>query len=68
MHPRFLLMDEPFSGVDPIRLNDLQSIMLSLMQKGLGILMTDHNVYETLKIIDRAYLIYDGKILFHRTG
>ena len=68
MRPRFLLMDEPFSGVDPISVNDLQIIMLSLKQKGIGILITDHNVRETLKIVDRAYLIYDGKILCHGTG
>ena len=68
MRPRFLLMDEPFSGVDPISVNDLQTIMLSLKQKDIGILITDHNVRETLKIVDRAYLIYDGKILCHGTG
>ena len=68
MRPRFLLMDEPFSGVDPISVSDLQSIMLSLKQKDIGILITDHNVRETLKIVDRAYLIYDGEILCHGTG
>jgi|TARA_B100001093_G_scaffold166049_2_gene158618 lipopolysaccharide export system ATP-binding protein len=62
-NPKFLLMDEPFSGVDPISVNEVQSIVLSLKQKGIGILITDHNVRETLKIVDRAYMLYDGKIL-----
>lgn len=61
--PKFLLMDEPFSGVDPISVSDLQQIILSLKNKGIGILITDHNVRETLKIVDRAYLIYNGNIL-----
>lgn len=61
--PKFLLMDEPFSGVDPISVSDLQHIILSLKNKGIGILITDHNVRETLKIVDRAYLIYNGSIL-----
>ena len=55
-NPKFLLMDEPFSGVDPISVNEVQSIVLSLKQKGIGILITDHNVRETLKIVDRAYM------------
>lgn len=61
--PRFLLMDEPFSGVDPISVSEVQSIVLSLKEKGIGILITDHNVRETLKIVDRAYMLYDGRIL-----
>lgn len=61
--PRFLLMDEPFSGIDPISVHEVQSIILKLKQKGIGVLITDHNVRETLKIVDRAYLIYDGKVL-----
>jgi len=61
--PRFLLMDEPFSGVDPISVSDVQKIILNLKRKGIGILITDHNVRETLKIVDRAYLLYEGKIL-----
>ncbi|MDR1432776.1 MAG: LPS export ABC transporter ATP-binding protein [Puniceicoccales bacterium] len=63
--PKFLLMDEPFSGVDPISINDLQGIIASLKGKNIGVLITDHNVRETLKIVDRAYLVYDGKILCH---
>lgn len=61
--PKFLLMDEPFSGVDPISVADVQSIILKLKDKGIGVLITDHNVRETLKIVDRAYLLHDGKIL-----
>lgn len=61
--PKFLLMDEPFSGVDPISVADLQQIILSLKNKGIGVLITDHNVRETLKIVDRAYLMYNGNIL-----
>ena len=61
--PKFLLMDEPFSGVDPISISEVQKIVLRLKEKNIGILITDHNVRETLKIVDRAYLIYDGAIL-----
>ena len=61
--PRFLLMDEPFSGVDPISVSDVQDIILDLKIKGIGVLVTDHNVRETLKIVDRAYLLYEGKVL-----
>ena len=61
--PRYMLLDEPFAGVDPIAVDDLQSIVASLRDRGLGILMTDHNVRETLAITDRAYLLYDGRIL-----
>lgn len=61
--PKFLLMDEPFSGVDPISISDVQKIVLKLKEKNIGILITDHNVRETLKIVDRAYLVYDGSIL-----
>ncbi len=61
--PRFLLMDEPFSGVDPISVNDVQRIIVELKQKGIGVLVTDHNVRETLKIVDRAYLLHEGRIL-----
>jgi lipopolysaccharide export system ATP-binding protein len=58
-----MLLDEPFAGVDPIAVDDLQSIVASLRDRGLGILITDHNVRETLQITDRAYLLYDGRIL-----
>ncbi len=61
--PQFLLMDEPFSGVDPISVAEVQRIVLSLKEKGIGILITDHNVRETLSIVDRAYLLHEGKIL-----
>lgn len=61
--PRFLLMDEPFSGVDPISVAEVQKIVLSLKEKGIGVLITDHNVRETLRIVDRAYLLHDGKVL-----
>jgi lipopolysaccharide export system ATP-binding protein len=62
-NPKFLLMDEPFSGVDPISVADVQSIVLDLKKKGIGILITDHNVRETLRIVDRAYLIFEGRVL-----
>ena len=63
--PKFLLMDEPFSGVDPISVNDIQHMILGLKGRGIGILITDHNVRETLKIVDRAYLIHEGKVICH---
>ncbi|MFA7073833.1 MAG: LPS export ABC transporter ATP-binding protein [Endomicrobiaceae bacterium] len=62
-NPKFLLLDEPFVGIDPITVSDIQDIISKLSKKGLGILITDHNVRETLEIIDRAYIIYEGKIL-----
>ncbi|MCX5711134.1 MAG: LPS export ABC transporter ATP-binding protein [Candidatus Omnitrophica bacterium] len=62
-NPSFILLDEPFSGIDPIVVNEAQEIIKELKQRGLGILLTDHNVRETLSITDRAYLIADGKIL-----
>jgi lipopolysaccharide export system ATP-binding protein len=62
-NPSFILLDEPFSGIDPIVVADAQEIIKGLKQKGLGVLLTDHNVRETLSITDRAYLIADGKIL-----
>jgi ABC-type (unclassified) transport system, ATPase component len=61
--PKFLLLDEPFVGIDPITVSDIQGIIAKLKNRGLGILITDHNVRETLEIIDRAYIIYEGKIL-----
>ncbi len=67
-NPKFLLMDEPFSGVDPISVADVQSIVLDLKKKGIGILITDHNVRETLRIVDRAYLIFEGKVLSEGTS
>ena len=62
-NPKFLLLDEPFVGIDPITVSDIQGIIHRLSKNGLGILITDHNVRETLEIIDRAYIIYEGKIL-----
>ena len=62
-NPKFLLMDEPFSGVDPISVNDVQEIIVQLKEKGIGVLITDHNVRETLAIVDRAYLLHEGTIL-----
>lgn len=62
LEPHFILLDEPFSGIDPIAVADLQSIIRDLKERGYGILLTDHNVRETLSITDRAYLIYEGKV------
>jgi lipopolysaccharide export system ATP-binding protein len=62
-NPKFVLLDEPFVGIDPITVDDIQKIIRDLKGRGLGILITDHNVRETLEIIDRAYIIYEGKIL-----
>ena len=61
--PKFILLDEPFAGVDPIAVEDIQSIVVKLKDKNIGILITDHNVHETLSITDRAYLLYEGDIL-----
>jgi len=61
--PKFLLLDEPFTGVDPIAIDDIQRIVRDLRDKGLGVLITDHNVRETLSITDRAYLLFEGEIL-----
>ena len=67
-NPSFILLDEPFSGIDPIVVNEAQEIIKELRNKGLGILLTDHNVRETLSITDRAYLIAEGKILISGTA
>ena len=61
--PSFILLDEPFAGVDPIAVEDIQRIVLKLKKKGIGVLITDHNVQETLSIVDRAYLLFEGSIL-----
>lgn len=66
--PRFLLMDEPFSGIDPISVEEVQNIVIRLKKHGIGILITDHNVRETLSIVDQAYLLHDGKILKEGTS
>lgn len=61
--PKFILLDEPFAGVDPIAVEDIQHIVAKLKDKNIGIVITDHNVHETLSITDRAYLLYEGKVL-----
>jgi lipopolysaccharide export system ATP-binding protein len=65
LSPQFLLLDEPFSGVDPISVSEVTKIILELKKKGIGIFLTDHNVRETLRAVDRAYLLYDGSVLTH---
>lgn len=66
--PHFMLMDEPFAGIDPIAVADIQTIIARLKEKGIGVLVTDHNVRETLQIVDRAYLIYEGQVLVSGTA
>ncbi|GIV29490.1 MAG: ABC transporter ATP-binding protein [Bacteroidia bacterium] len=62
-HPKFILLDEPFAGVDPIAVEDIQSVVKKLKEKNIGVLITDHNVHETLSITDRAYLLYSGQVI-----
>ncbi len=66
--PKYLLLDEPFTGIDPIAIGDIQEIVARLKERGIGILITDHNVRETLAITDRAYILYDGRILVSGTA
>ncbi|MBL9214371.1 MAG: LPS export ABC transporter ATP-binding protein [Opitutaceae bacterium] len=66
--PRFLLMDEPFAGVDPISVAEVQKIILQLRHRGIGVLITDHNVRETLRIVDRGYIIHRGKVMTEGSG
>ena len=66
--PSFMLMDEPFAGVDPLAVADIQDIVRKLKEKNIGILITDHNVLETLKITERAYIMFNGEILFSGTS
>lgn len=68
INPKFIMLDEPFAGVDPIAVEDIQSIVYRLKEKNIGILITDHNAPETLSITDRAYLLFEGKILFQGTS
>jgi lipopolysaccharide export system ATP-binding protein len=68
VNPKFILLDEPFAGVDPIAVEDIQGIVYKLKEKNIGILITDHNVHETLTITDRAYLLFEGKILKEGTA
>ena len=67
IEPKFVMLDEPFAGVDPIAVQEIQDVVWRLKDKNIGILITDHNVDETLSITDRAYLLFEGKILFHGT-
>lgn len=66
--PKFIMLDEPFAGVDPIAVQDIQGIIAKLKYKNIGILITDHNVHETLSITDRAYLLFEGKVLYKGTA
>jgi len=67
IQPKFILLDEPFSGIDPIAVLDLQKIISNMKASGIGVLITDHNVRETLSVTDRAYIINEGKIFRHGT-
>lgn len=62
-HPKYLLLDEPFAGVDPISVGDIRHLVSDLKKRGIGVLITDHNVRETLEIVDRAYILHDGRVL-----
>ncbi len=66
--PKLLMLDEPFAGIDPIAVHEVQKIIRKLKERGLGILITDHNVRETLKLVDRAYLIHQGQVVYEGTG
>ena len=66
--PNYLLLDEPFAGVDPIAVGDIRSLVADLTKRGIGVLITDHNVRETLEIVDRAYILHDGKVLMSGTA
>jgi lipopolysaccharide export system ATP-binding protein len=66
-NPRYLLLDEPFAGVDPIAVGDIRTLVHDLKSRGIGVLITDHNVRETLEIVDRAYILHDGKVLMSGT-
>ncbi|MDE5997047.1 MAG: LPS export ABC transporter ATP-binding protein [Muribaculaceae bacterium] len=68
INPKFIMLDEPFAGVDPIAVEDIQSVVYKLKEKNIGILITDHNAPETLSITDRAYLLFEGRILFRGTS
>ena len=68
IEPKFILLDEPYAGIDPIAVEEIQNIILTLKDKGIGVLITDHNVRETLSITDRSYLLYDGNVLFSGTS
>jgi lipopolysaccharide export system ATP-binding protein len=67
LDPKFILLDEPFAGIDPIAVEEIMAIVSKLKERNLGVLITDHNVHETLSITDRSYLLFEGKILKHGT-
>jgi lipopolysaccharide export system ATP-binding protein len=66
--PRFLLLDEPFAGVDPISVGDIRQLVAELKKRSIGVLITDHNVRETLHLVDRAYILHDGQVLMSGTA
>jgi lipopolysaccharide export system ATP-binding protein len=63
MQPNFILLDEPLAGIDPIAVNDIRTLVAHLKDRGIGVLITDHNVRDTLKIVDRAYILHEGRVL-----
>ena len=67
-NPKFLLLDEPFAGIDPIAVGEIRHLVTDLKSRGIGVLITDHNVHETLKIVDRAYILHDGVVLKNGTA
>jgi len=67
-NPKYVLLDEPFAGVDPIAVGEIRSLVRDLTKRGIGVLITDHNVRETLDIVDRAYILHDGKMLMSGTA
>ena len=66
--PKFILLDEPFAGIDPIAVGEISHLVTDLKSRGIGVLITDHNVHETLKIVDRAYILHDGVVLKNGTA
>jgi lipopolysaccharide export system ATP-binding protein len=66
-NPKYLLLDEPFAGVDPIAIDDIRKLVSNLKTRGIGVLITDHNVRDTLKLVDRAYILHDGQMLMSGT-
>ena len=66
-NPKYLLLDEPFAGIDPVAVGEIRELVTALKKRGIGVLITDHNVRETLEIVDRAYILHDGKVLMSGT-
>jgi len=66
-NPKYLLLDEPFAGIDPVAVGEIRELVSALKKRGIGVLITDHNVRETLEIVDRAYILHDGKVLMSGT-